>query len=193
MAKGCYRSTANYPALVARKLGARLEDRSCGGARTTDFRRSQYPEVPPQLTAVKPGVELVTVSIGGNDERVFSELIVRCTKLHEKPAGAPCASTCLDRSDEYLALRTSAASHHVRPRRRHAHQRRSAGRATSRSFGRQQVCLAAYGAGTMRTAKGHLAMTTCSGGLRRPRVEEPSTVGSEQGHDCPDTPGSKER
>jgi len=91
MAKGCYRSRSNYPALVARELGVRLEDRSCGGARTTDLRRNQYPGVPPQLTAVKPGVELVTVSIGGNDQRVFSELIVRCTRLRAKnPKGAPC-------------------------------------------------------------------------------------------------------
>ncbi len=110
MAKGCYRSTGNYPALVADRLGARLEDRSCGGARTTDFRRNQYPEVPPQLTAVKPGVELVTVSIGGNDERVFSELIVRCTKLRAKnPEGAPCRKYMRSTGSDVLlsALRTT--------------------------------------------------------------------------------------
>ncbi len=91
MAKGCFRSRANYPALVARELDARLEDRSCGGARTIDFRRSQYPEVPPQLTAVKPGVDLVTISVGGNDERVFTELVSRCTRLRARdPEGAPC-------------------------------------------------------------------------------------------------------
>jgi lysophospholipase L1-like esterase len=110
MAKGCYRSTANYPALVADRLGARLEDRSCGGARTTDFRRNQYPEVPPQLTAVKPGVELVTVSIGGNDERVFSELVVRCTRLRAKnPEGAPCQQHMRSTGSDVLlsALRTT--------------------------------------------------------------------------------------
>ena len=110
MAKGCYRSTANYPSLVARKLGARLEDRSCGGARTTDFRRNQYPEVPPQLTAVKPGVDLVTVSIGGNDERVFSELIVRCTRLRaQNPEGAPCRKYMRSTGSDLLlsALRTT--------------------------------------------------------------------------------------
>jgi hypothetical protein len=110
MAKGCYRSTGNYPTLVADKLGARLEDRSCGGARTADFRRKQYPGVPPQLTAVKPGVELVTVSIGGNDEGVFSNLIVRCAKLRAKnPNGAPCRKYMDSTgSDELLsALRTT--------------------------------------------------------------------------------------
>jgi len=110
MAKGCYRSTANYPAIVADRLGARLEDRSCGGARTTDFRHNQYPEVPPQLTAVKPGVELVTVSIGGNDERVFSELVVRCTRLRAKnPEGAPCQQHMRSTGSDVLlsALRTT--------------------------------------------------------------------------------------
>jgi lysophospholipase L1-like esterase len=110
MAKGCYRSTANYPALVADRLGARLEDRSCGGARTTDFQRNQYPEVPPQLTAVRPGVELVTVSIGGNDERVFSELVVRCTRLRAKnPEGAPCQQHMRSTGSDVLlsALRTT--------------------------------------------------------------------------------------
>ena len=110
MAKGCYRSTANYPALVADRLGARLEDRSCAGARTTDFRHNQYPEVSPQLTAVKPGVELVTVSIGGNDERVFSELVVRCTRLRAKnPEGAPCQQHMRSTGSDVLlsALRTT--------------------------------------------------------------------------------------
>ena len=110
MAKGCYRSTGNYPALVADRLGARLEDRSCGGARTIDFRRNQYPEVPPQLTAVKPGVELVTVSIGGNDQRVFSDLIIRCTRLRAKnPEGAPCRKYMRAKGADVLlsALRTT--------------------------------------------------------------------------------------
>jgi len=91
MAKGCFRSRSNYPALVARKLGFRLEDRSCGGARTIDFRRNQYPEVPPQLTAVRPGVELVTISVGGNDQGVFTQLVSRCTRLRARnPDGTPC-------------------------------------------------------------------------------------------------------
>jgi lysophospholipase L1-like esterase len=110
VAKGCYRSTGNYPALVADKLGARLEDRSCGGARTTDFRNKQYPGVAPQLTAVKPGVELVTVSIGGNDEGVFSNLILRCTKLRAKnPEGAPCRKYMHSTGSDQLlaALRTT--------------------------------------------------------------------------------------
>ena len=77
VANGCFRSSNNYPSTVAKKLGARLDDRSCGGARTTDFRRSQFPDVPPQLTAIKPGVDLVTIGVGGNDESVFGKLVFR--------------------------------------------------------------------------------------------------------------------
>jgi len=112
MAKGCFRSRSNYPALVARELDLRLEDRSCGGARTVDFRRSQYPEVPPQLTAVKPGVKLVTISVGGNDQRVFTDLVTRCTRLRaQDPAGAPCrAYMRAEGSDALLAALRSTRS-----------------------------------------------------------------------------------
>jgi lysophospholipase L1-like esterase len=91
VANGCFRSSNNYPSIVAKKLGARLDDRSCGGARTIDFRRSQFPDVPPQLTAIKPGVDLVTIGIGGNDESVFGQLVDRCPQLKARdPQGAPC-------------------------------------------------------------------------------------------------------
>ena len=110
VAKGCLRSRANYPALAAKALGAELEDRSCGGARTVDFRRSQYAEVPPQLTAVKPGVDLVTVSVGGNDEGVFTQLVARCTRLRaQDPTGAPCRNFMRSTGSDQLlsALRTT--------------------------------------------------------------------------------------
>jgi len=110
VAKGCLRSRANYPALAAKALGAELEDRSCGGARTVDFRRSQYAEVPPQLTAVKPSVDLVTVSVGGNDEGVFTQLVARCTRLRaQDPTGAPCRNFMRSTGSDQLlsALRTT--------------------------------------------------------------------------------------
>ncbi len=91
VANGCFRSSNNYPSIVAKKLGAELDDRSCGGARSIDFRRSQYPDVPAQLTAIKPGVDLVTIGIGGNDDTVFGRLVGRCPALRSSdPRGAPC-------------------------------------------------------------------------------------------------------
>lgn len=91
VANGCFRSSANYPSIVARKLGAKLDDRSCGGADTSDFTHSQYPDVPPQLSALSSRVDVVTVGIGGNDEKVFGRLTTRCPGLRSSdPSGSPC-------------------------------------------------------------------------------------------------------
>jgi len=110
IAEGCLRSSNNYPALVARKLGAKLDDRTCGGARVIDLDARQHPAVPPQLSALTPSVGLVTVGIGGNDEGLFQQLVSRCPQLRaQDPTGAPCkAAMKADGSDALLAtlLRT---------------------------------------------------------------------------------------
>jgi lysophospholipase L1-like esterase len=91
VANGCFRSSSNYPSIVAKKLGAALDDRSCGGAETADFEKSQYPDVPAQLTALKANDDVVTVGIGGNDEKVFGRLVDRCPALKASdPTGSPC-------------------------------------------------------------------------------------------------------
>lgn len=91
VANGCFRSSANYPALASARLRARLDDRSCGGARTADLTRPQLPDVPAQLPAVTPETDLVTLGIGGNDEGVFRQLVGECTRLRSQDAqGAPC-------------------------------------------------------------------------------------------------------
>ncbi len=91
VANGCFRSSANYPALVARELGAELDDRSCGGAETVHFRRSQFADVEPQSTALKKSTDLVTIGIGGNDSEVFAQLVDVCPRLRDRdPDGAPC-------------------------------------------------------------------------------------------------------
>lgn len=91
VADGCLRSSSNYPALVAEALDADLDDRSCGGATTAHFERSQFPEVPPQLEALGPETELVTVGIGGNDNLVYRRLTNQCPALRARdPQGSPC-------------------------------------------------------------------------------------------------------
>lgn len=91
IANGCLRSSNNYPTLAAKALGATLDDHSCAGARTEDLTTSQHPDVPPQLSAVKPGVDLVTIGIGGNDGGVFGQFTSRCPQLRaQDPKGAPC-------------------------------------------------------------------------------------------------------
>jgi lysophospholipase L1-like esterase len=98
VADGCFRSSSNYPALLAARLQAKLTDVSCSGADTSDITAPQRmiygtepSTVPPQLRAVRPGTDLVTIGIGGNDESLFSTLVRGCTSVADQP-GAPCTA-----------------------------------------------------------------------------------------------------
>ena len=88
----CARSTANYPHVIAAKIGARLTDVTCGAAQTKDFTQSQYPGVAPQLDAVHRRTRLVTMTIGGNDNNTFIDAIVECgaAGLSTLGQGSPC-------------------------------------------------------------------------------------------------------
>jgi lysophospholipase L1-like esterase len=88
----CARSTVNYPHVIAAKLQAQLVDVTCGGAETGDYFTSQYPGVAPQLDAVQPDTQLVTMTIGGNDNGVFIDAIVECGSLGllSLGRGSPC-------------------------------------------------------------------------------------------------------
>jgi lysophospholipase L1-like esterase len=94
-ALGCFRSTHNYPALVAASLDVeRLVDVSCSGADTADMTSRQhtgFAVVPAQLAALSPRTDLVTVGIGGNDSGVFGALVGVCPDLRASdPDGSPC-------------------------------------------------------------------------------------------------------
>ena len=91
----CLRSTRNYPHDIAAATGARLTDVTCGGADTTDYAGAQYPGVAPQLDALHPGTQLVTMTIGGNDSNVFVSSIVECGTLGATTLGQ--GSPCKDR------------------------------------------------------------------------------------------------
>ena len=81
VAGGCFRSSANYPALVDAALSPRaFTDVSCGGADSGDVTAPQRvaggdATVPPQLRAVRRDADLVTVGIGGNDGNLFTQLV----------------------------------------------------------------------------------------------------------------------
>jgi lysophospholipase L1-like esterase len=95
LADGCFRSDGNYPQLVAAGLDAELLDVSCSGADTSDLTGEQpvaggRGTVAPQLDAVTADTDLVTVSIGGNDEALFGTLVGRCTAV-ARQSGSPCA------------------------------------------------------------------------------------------------------
>jgi lysophospholipase L1-like esterase len=91
----CLRSTRNYPHDIAAATGAQLTDVTCGGADTGDFAGAQYPGVAPQLEALHPGTELVTMTIGGNDSNVFISSILECGTLGATTLGQ--GSPCKDR------------------------------------------------------------------------------------------------
>src|SRR4051794_18284625 len=88
----CLRSTRNYPHDIAAATGATLTDVTCGGADTGDYAGSQYQGVPPQLDALHPGTQLVTMTIGGNDSNVFISSILECGALGATTLGqgSPC-------------------------------------------------------------------------------------------------------
>ena len=105
VAEGCFRSSSNYPSLVARALGARLVDRTCGGATTADLTRRQRPAIPAQDTALGSGTRLVTLGMGGNDEQVFSTLVQTCARLRtQDPTGAPCRTAMRTAGGDRLLL-----------------------------------------------------------------------------------------
>jgi lysophospholipase L1-like esterase len=95
LADGCFRSDGNYPQIVAAELGAELRDVSCSGADTSDLTGRQSVaggrgKVARQLDAVTADADVVTVSIGGNDENLFGALVGRCTAV-ARQVGSPCA------------------------------------------------------------------------------------------------------
>lgn len=95
---GCLRSTNNYPAFLATYIPTirSFTDVTCSGAETTDMFERQSTIVPgpspaPQLDALTPGTDLVTLGIGGNDYGLFGSMISTCEEVAPKdPDGAPC-------------------------------------------------------------------------------------------------------
>ncbi|HEY6934866.1 MAG TPA: SGNH/GDSL hydrolase family protein [Marmoricola sp.] len=97
VAQGCLRSDHDYPSLVARRLHVTdFRDVSCSGATTQDLVHRQRTvasrdvTVPPQLRALRPGTDLVTVGIGGNDFGISRMLLVSCPR--GEPSCRPAAA-----------------------------------------------------------------------------------------------------
>ncbi|MEJ2870633.1 SGNH/GDSL hydrolase family protein [Actinomycetospora sp. OC33-EN08] len=80
-APACSQSQLNWAHDLADDRGTRLTDVSCSGAQTRHVRTSQGAGVAPQLDAVQPDTQLVTLTIGGNDNDVFVTAFGQCSQL----------------------------------------------------------------------------------------------------------------
>lgn len=109
----CIRTTRNYPHLVADALGTEsFTDVTCGGAQTTDFFTAQYPGLTsPQLDAVTKDTKLVTLSIGGNDNGTFVNLILACGSAGTATLGfgSPCKDLYGDSFKNDVLTKTAPA------------------------------------------------------------------------------------
>lgn len=90
---GCFKSTNNYPSVLARTIGARsFTDVTCSGARTEHLlsraQSTRSGPVPPQLDAVAADTQLVTITIGGNDVDLSTNA---ATCRRASLAEAPCS------------------------------------------------------------------------------------------------------
>lgn len=71
----CMRSAGNYPALLAEKLDMRLIDMSCGGSTTEHILNGGQMFLGPQIDAIGPETQLVTITSGGNDINYIGSLM----------------------------------------------------------------------------------------------------------------------
>lgn len=119
----CARSTSNYPNVVAAAISpASFRDVTCGGAQTGDFYAAQYPGVPAQLDAITADTDLVTLTIGGNDNDVFAGSIAQCGALGALTfgMGSPCKDVYGDSFERKVrdvtapAVRKALADIHAR-------------------------------------------------------------------------------
>ncbi|MHA6625312.1 SGNH/GDSL hydrolase family protein [Pseudonocardia sichuanensis] len=114
---GCLRSTSNYPSVVAETLDIPdFRDVSCSAATTEHITGPQNVPLgvnPPQLDALGPDTELVTVSIGGNDIG-FGDIISECARRSPlQPTGSACADFYTSGGTDELAQRIDEAAPQV--------------------------------------------------------------------------------
>ncbi len=111
---GCLRSNQNYPSVVAKELDvADFRDVSCSGATTENITGPQSVPLgqnPPQLEAVTPDTQLVTISIGGNDIG-FGDIVTECAKRSPlQPTGSACKDHYTAGGTDELAQRIDEAA-----------------------------------------------------------------------------------
>ncbi|MCT1352597.1 SGNH/GDSL hydrolase family protein [Gordonia sp. JH63] len=76
----CSNSAINYSSLVAKRRGTEVVDVSCAGATTEDLTKSQYRWQGPQISAIGPATRLITLTIGANNNGLFSNSTSACQR-----------------------------------------------------------------------------------------------------------------
>ncbi|MCL7380520.1 SGNH/GDSL hydrolase family protein [Streptomyces sp. 35G-GA-8] len=123
---GCQRTTESYPEIIRRDFGSlvHLRNVSCGSATIANvYREEQTPTgyelhipglidqsdpdypfapVPPQIDALSPSTDLVSVGVGGNSLG-FGELLGKCIELG--PTGSVGSSPCKDHFEAGMPAR----------------------------------------------------------------------------------------
>ncbi|MFI6433365.1 SGNH/GDSL hydrolase family protein [Rhodococcus oryzae] len=118
----CWQSEQNFSHIVAARLGYQLTDVSCGGADTNALYRAQHEGMRPQLESLSPTTDLVTLMIGGNNNKTFSGSMATCVEAKVKHPGAfdPCraqyGTTLIDpiANQTYPALVTALHDIHAK-------------------------------------------------------------------------------
>ncbi|PSL56526.1 lysophospholipase L1-like esterase [Saccharothrix carnea] len=107
---GCLRSTRNWPAVLAKRIGAQLVDMTCSGAVTENLVTPQETikdAHEPQADALSPETDLVTLTIGGNDIDLVRTAL-SCVNLLPEPAGTSCRDRLTAGGRDQLAERVDA-------------------------------------------------------------------------------------
>ena len=99
------------PARHRRGHRRHAQDVTCGAAETKHFATAQYPGVPAQLNAVTADADLVTLTIGGNDNGVFIGAIVACGTAGAATSGfgSPCKDIYGSYFDDQVTTKTYPA------------------------------------------------------------------------------------
>lgn len=111
---GCFRSTDNYAANMARSLGvAAFTDVSCGSATTEHMTAPQqtgFATNRPQFEALRADTDLVSMTVGGNDFG-FSDVITACGLASVgDPLVNPCQRQFTSGGTDQLAARVDAVA-----------------------------------------------------------------------------------
>lgn len=98
----CLRSDRNYPQVAAEALGADLTDVSCSGAKLSDFSGEQYGFLPPQYDALGEDTDLISLTVGGNDNSLVLTTL-GCLNLLREPHGSSCEERFTEGGGDELA------------------------------------------------------------------------------------------